>query len=241
MRRLIIVLALGAAPLAAQDDWTTLQQPATWLNTFVDHAVAPRTALWFDGHWRRMDLGAEPQQVLLRPGVQVTLRDGLRAGGGYAYIATAPYGESPNPLPIREHRTWQQLVLSSAVGSGSVVQRLRLEQRWGGVVQPDGDLSPFTYQQRVRYFARAQRPLAWQPTSAGPALGFVANEFFLPIGHDDALKRRFQNRAQVGVGIPIDARQRVELGYLHQWSRITSRQVHEWNHTLVLSWVWVVR
>lgn len=229
-----------SSPLVAQSDWTTVQQPATWLNSFVDHAVTARTAFWFDGHLRRMGLGAEPQQVLLRPGVQVTLRPGLRAGAGYAYIATAPYGESPNPFPTREHRAWQQLSLTSQLADVSLSHRLRWEQRWGGTVV-DGNLGSLQYQQRLRYFARAQRNLGSASVSGRPVLGFVANEFFLPVGHSEALRRRFQNRAQVGVGTPIGDKQRLELSYLHQWNRITSRQTHEINHTMMLSWYWTAR
>lgn len=238
MRRRLLTLLLVAPCLAvrAQSSWTDVHQPAVWLNTFVDHAITPRTSLWFDGHWRRMEGGASPQQLLLRPGVQLTLGPKLRIGGGYAYIATAPYGESPNAAPVREHRVWQQLSVSAPLGGVSFTHRFRLEQRWSGALDAAGELGPLSYQQRVRYLVRAQRPLG-----DGPLLGFVANEYFHPFGHSDGAQRRLQNRAQVGLGIPLDARQRLEVGYLHQWNRITPRRTHEFNHTLVASWVWTVR
>lgn len=236
MTRLALVLCtlalLRPTDVRAQADWQTVQQPATWVNAFVDHEVSERTAFWFDGHWRRMDLGAPPQQLLLRPGVQLTLRPGLRAGGGYAYIATAPYGESPNPSPVREHRLWQQLSLSHAALNLALSHRLRVEQRWSAPVLADGDLAPLRYQQRLRYAVRAQRPVGVR------TYGFVANEFFLPVGHSEGAQRRLQNRAQLGIGLPLGDRQRVEVGYLHQWNRITPRETHEFNHTLVLSWLW---
>lgn len=240
MLLLILISLLSAAPLAAQADWSSVQQPAVWLSGFVDQAVTERTAFWFDGHWRRMGLGAEPQQVLLRPGVQVTLRPGLRAGAGYAYIATAPYGESPNANPTREHRAWQQLSLASRVADLSITQRLRWEQRWGAAVV-GGNLGDLRYQQRLRYSARAQRELRALSYEGRPLLGFVANEFFLPIGHSDGEQRRLQNRAQIGIGVPISAVQRVEIGYMHQWNRITPRSTHEFNHTMLLNWYWTAR
>jgi len=244
MRQILLIALLVTAARStavAQDEWTSVNQPAVWVNTFVDQDVAPRTALWFDGHWRRDGWGADPQQLLLRPGVQVTLRQGLRAGGGYAYIATAPYGESPNAAPLREHRAWQQLSLQHNVAGIAVSQRLRTEQRWIGALGTGGELGPFVYQQRVRHLVRAQQSLGARASDAGPLLGFVANEFFLPVGHSDGAQRRLQNRAQVGVGIPLSSRQRVELSYLHQWNRITPRRTHEFNHTTMLSWVWTGR
>jgi hypothetical protein len=242
MALLVLLLVVCLAPsLRAQGAWTTVQQPAVWLNTFVDQDIAPRTAIWFDGHWRRDGIGAHPQQVLVRPGLQVTVRPGLRIGGGYAYIATAPYGESPNAAPLREHRGWQQLSLNTSIGGLTLSQRVRAEQRWTGVVDRNGDRGPLTYQQRLRYLIRVQRPLGAIATDGRPVIGFIANEFFLPVGHSDADQRRLQNRAQLGVGFPVDARQRLELSYLHQWNRITPRTTHEFNHTAVVSWVWTGR
>lgn len=236
LHTLLLLAPLSAAQ--AQADWTPVQQSAVWVNTFVDQGITPKLAFWFDGHWRRDGVGMNPQQLLLRPGLQYTLRPGVRVGAGYAYIATAPYGESPNGAPLREHRAWQQLSLSNRVGGVAVSQRFRLEERWTGVVAPGGDRGPLKYQARVRYLVRGQRPLGGHATSAGPVFGFVANEFFLPIGHSDGANKRLQNRAQVGVGIPVSAKQRIEVSYLHQWNRITPRLTHEFNHTLVLSWAW---
>jgi hypothetical protein len=108
-------------------------------------------------------------------------------------------------------------------------------------VEADGDHRPLGYQQRLRYFVRAQRPLGERTTSAGRIIGFATNEFFLPIGHSDGDQQRLQNRAQVGVGVPTTAKQRIELSYLHQWNRITPRTTHEFNHTLMVSWVWTGR
>lgn len=233
-RVLLFALAI-AAPLGAQGAaWTTVQQPAMWINGTVDHAITERTALWFDGHWRRMEFGREPQQVLVRPGVIVTLRPGVRIGAGYTYAATAPYGESPNAVPSREHRGWQQVSVAHRAGAVALSYRFRWEQRWLATV-PD-ELGPYRYQQRARFMARAQRSIA--ATDAGAVLGFAYNEYFLPVGHSDARQVRLQNRAGVGMGIPIDARQRIDLSYMHQWSRITPRETHEINHTLVIGWVW---
>jgi hypothetical protein len=234
-RALLFALAMLTGPLGAQGAaWTTVQQPAMWLNATVDHAITERAALWFDGHWRRMEFGREPQQVLVRPGIIVTLRPGVRVGAGYTYAATAPYGESPNAVPSREHRGWQQVSVAHRVGSVGLSYRLRWEQRWLATV-PD-ELGPYTYQQRARLMARVQRPVA--ATGAGAVLGFAYNEYFLPVGHSDAQQVRLQNRAGIGVGIPLDARQRIDVSYMHQWNRITPRETHEINHTLVLGWVW---
>lgn len=237
MIRTLAALWLLLAPVTAAAQagaWNTVQQPAIWLNAFVDHSLTDRITFGFDGHWRRMEFGREPQQLLLRPGFQVTLRPGVRVGAGYTYVATAPYGESPNALPTREHRGWQQVSVAHRAGKVGLSYRLRWEQRWLASVS-DGT-GPFTYQQRARLLARAQVPLAI--TSKGTMIGFAYNEYFLPVGHSDARNVRLQNRAGLGVGIPLDARQRIDVGYMHHWNRLTPRETHEINHTLVVGWVW---
>jgi len=238
--RLVLALlaVLPAAARAQSADWTSVNQSALWINSFVDHALSDRTAFWFDGHWRRMGIGNEPQQLLLRPGLQVTLRPGLRAGAGYAYIATAPYGEVPIANPAREQRTWQQISLAPQTGGFAISHRVRWEQRWIAPLLDADELGDYRYQQRARYSVRAQRPIQSLRIGDRTALGFVWDEFFLPVGHSDARFRRLQNRVGAGIGIPIDDQQRVEFGYMHQWNRVTFKEAHEFNHTLVLSWVW---
>jgi len=224
---------------AQSTSWDTEQQTASWYGAFVDHAVSERTALWFDAQWRRMGLGGEPQQLLIRPGVQRTLTPGVRVAAGYAYIATAPYGALPIADPTREHRTWQQLLLSHRAGPVSLTHRYRAEQRWIASIRDDGDRTPSAFQSRARYMVRAQGALPAVQVGSRPAFLFVWDELLLPIGHGGAIVRVGQNRLGGGVGIPIDARQRVELGYMNLWNSVPAQRANEVNHTLTLSWVWV--
>lgn len=230
-------IAVLALPLPAQSaGWESVHQSSTWLIVTADQAVSPRTALWFDGQWRRMGLGAEPQQVLLRPGVQWTLTPGVRVGGGYAYVATAPYGEVPSATPLREHRLWQQLALSHRAGPVTVSHRYRWEQRWLAPVVGD-ETQDFQYQQRARYMIRAQTALGALRRAGQPVTAFVYDEMLLPVGHGTATGRLAQNRASVGVGIPLDAHHRVEVGYLNLWNALTTAQTNEFNHTLTIGLV----
>lgn len=240
-RRFVFGVALLGLPAAAraQTPWITEQQGASWYGAFVDHALSDRTALWFDGQWRRMGLGADPQQLLLRPGVQRTLAPGVRVAGGYAYIATAPYGALPQADPSREHRLWQQLSLSHAAGPVTVSHRYRYEQRWlSSLVGPDDGRTPATYQHRARYMVRAQGALPALVVRNRPVLAFAWDELLMPIGHGDATLRLTQNRLGAGIGLPLDARQRLEIGYMHLWNALPARRANEINHTLTLSWVW---
>ncbi len=239
-----LLAALSTTRLVAQSatPWQTGQQGATWLNTFVDYAITKRTAFWFDGHWRRTGLGDSPQQVLLRPGVQFTLAPGVRVAAGYAYIATAPYGEFPIAAPLREQRTWQQLLLTHRAGPATLIHRYRWEQRWLSSITGVGDdrtRGPVSYQQRARYQLRAQVPLQAITLRNRPIMAFAYDELFLPVGHGDAIGRFSQNRLGAGVGVPLGDGQRVEVGYMNLWNALPAQRANEVNHTLVFSYVWV--
>jgi hypothetical protein len=230
-------------PLCAQSaPWTTARQAASWCSVFADHAVTERTALWFDGQWRRMGIGREPQQLLLRPGIIRTIVPGVRVGAGYAYVATAPYGEVPIAAPLREHRAWQQVMLSHRAGPLSVSHRYRWEQRWLASLlpSPDGDhrTGPWGYQQRARYMVRAQGALPGLEVDGRPVLVFGWDELLMPVGHGDASVRLTQNRLGGGIGVPVSARQRLEVGYMNLWNALPAARANEVNHTFTATWVW---
>jgi hypothetical protein len=183
-----------------------------------------------------MGLGGEPQQLLLRPGILHTVAPGVRIGAGYTYVGTAPYGELPAPTPLREHRTWQQLTVAHAAGPVAITHRYRWEQRWIAPVTAGG-LGRYGYQQRARYMARAQLPLGGLTYRSRAVIAYVQEELLLPVGHGGSAGRFTQNRFAVGAGLPITARQRLDVGYMNLWNAIASRPANEVNHTVTINWV----
>ena len=244
LRGILTSLAVAMAPVALQaQPWVTRHQDAVWAGVFVDEPVSKRTALWFDGSWRRMDFGEQPQQLLLRPGVQFTLAPGVRVAAGYAWIATAPYGALPAATASREHRSWQQLSVSHKAGAFTVSHRYRLEQRWMYPLRAvagtdEREAGPTTYQNRLRYMPRAQVNLGSLAVSGRPVIGFVWDELLMPLGGPNQTFTIGQNRATVGVGIPVSPRIRAEVGYMNLYNAFASRRANEINHTLWVSWHW---
>lgn len=245
-RHLLVVLCafvtLPCVARAQSNAWQTKHQMASWYAVTVDHAMTNKMSVWFDGQWRRMGVGSQPQQLLLRPGLQFALAAGVRVAAGYAYIATAPYGEAPTLTPLREHRMWHQLLLSHRAGPLSVSHRYRWEQRWISASTVDGEASASPrgqfYQQRVRYLTRVQGRLSRPGVDASPLLVFVSDEILLQVGHSDAHARFAQNRAAIGLGVPITERVRLELSYLNLWNALPSARINEVNHTISLSLGW---
>lgn len=99
----VAIASTGVAPglTAQQVSWPTTHQQALWVTTSVKHEFSARTALWFDGSWRRMGIGEEPQQTLLRPGIIRTLAPGVRVGPAIPTWRPRPTADCP-PRPPRE-------------------------------------------------------------------------------------------------------------------------------------------
>jgi hypothetical protein len=232
-----LALPLTALPVLAQSgtDWETREQDAMWVGAYLEQPVGKTLSLWFDGQWRRMDLGARPQQLLLRPGVYLELAPGVKVGGGYAYIATAPYGTFPIPSPLREHRAWQDLLLSHPAGSVGVSHRFRLEQRWVNPVVNGVD-GPTTYANRIRYRARGNANLGTLAIGGQPVYGFAWNELLMPLGGTGQRFTIGQNRATAGIGFTLSGTMKTEVGYMNLYNAYPSRRANEVNHTLWLSW-----
>lgn len=244
---LLVAVVVVATPSRVESQpWATRQQDAFWTGVTIDEPVSSRIALWFDGSWRRMDFGDRPQQLLLRPGVQVTLAPGVRVAAGSAYIATAPYGSLPAATATRERRTWQQLSLSHRAGPFAVSHRYRLEQRWTYPLlsvsgSDEREAGPTTYQNRLRYMPRLQATLGSLAIKARPVIGFVWDELLMPLGGPSQTFTIGQNRATAGVGLPLSARMRAEVGYMNLYNAFAARRANEINHTLWLSWHWTGR
>ena len=232
---LLLAALLGqASPLGAQD-WVTREQDALWVGAFLEQPVTERVNLWFDGSWRRMDFGVRPQQLLLRPGVLVTVAPGVKIGGGMTYVATAPYGNLPIANPTRDTRTWQTLQLTHKAGTVDVHHRFMVEQRWIRPLIGDS-LGPATYANRIRYRARGQMPLGAATLAGRPLYGFVWDELLMPFG---GVQQQFtigQNRATIGMGVGLSSTTRVEVGYMNLYNAFPGRRANEVNHTLWLSW-----
>ena len=223
--------------LAAQGaaDWVTREQDALWVGATAEQPITDRVALWFDGSWRRMGLGARPQQLLLRPGVLVTVAPGVKVGAGYTWVATAPYGRLPIAHPTREHRSWVDLQLAHAAGRVGASHRVRLEQRWIHPVAND-TAGPAVYSNRIRYRARGTLPLSRLAIHGKPVAAFAWNELLMPLGGRAQQFTIGQNRATVGVALPLAPGMSAELAYMNLYNAFPARRANEVNHTLWLSW-----
>jgi Protein of unknown function (DUF2490) len=184
---------------------------AVWEALFVQVAPSETSGLriWMDAQARRDE---DQIQGIVRPGIGWALSPQVALWAGYAWIPSAAPGD---PLSS-EHRAWQQVTWTEAIGPVVVGVRPRLEQRFAPNAGPGV---------RGRLFARAQldivRPLGlvvWDE----PFLSMIDSDFG-PAGFD-------QNRLFVGPCLRYEE-VRVEVGYMDQRTLVDG----EWTPRGVIS------
>ena len=208
-----------------------------WLMYFGNHKVSGKWGIHAEVQLRRHNSFADPQQLLLRTGLEYYTPNGNRFTVGYGFIETHPYGEFAVADKFPEHRIWQQFLTGQTLGKFRLTHRYRLEQRFIGS-PATSSMKDGRYENRFRYMFKVTHPLTekWKRNL------FVAayDEFFLNFGKEVGYNLFDQNRAYAAVGVSVTAHLKVELGYLYQavqlrsldTSSSTPRNRIENNHTM---------
>jgi hypothetical protein len=233
----LYLLIIPGAGLAQETPRQSTHNNNGWYMYFGDHALKGKWRLHLEGQWRRHELGAKWQQLLLRPGVNYELNPNVMLTGGYAYIDTQRYGAFPVRYPFQEHRLFQQLILRHKAGAVDFQHRYRMEQRWleefrdlpGGFVERQR----WRYQNRFRYFVKASIPLS--RNAASPWYLGLYDEVFVGFAPNAGASLFDQNRAYAAIGYKLNRTTRVEAGYLQQTLAQRNGRIIEYNHTLALS------
>lgn len=243
------LLALAAAPAAAQNTRLVDRNALAWFTYSGDHKVAHKWAVHTEAQVRRVRLGATPQQLLLRLGGVYRLPHEVKLGGGYTNFTTYTYGQHPSAElgePTPEHRAYEDITFGADYGRLHLAHRLRLEQRWLGLLDPGQptQVASWQYQNRARYQLAGQLPLQ------GPALDdheWYVNffdELFIGFGPNVNQNIFNQNRISAGLGYQFTDAFQLELNYLNQWTlqgdedAATGRQVFENNNGFRLNVVY---
>ena len=176
-----------------------------WFTYNGDHTLSDRWTLHTEYQWRRVGFITNWQQSLARLGADYKLGDRVKAGGGYTFFTTYPYGDYPVAdagVPTIEQRTHEQIQLSDQLGMLKLTHRFRLEQRWLG--QGD-DRNPrrivgWEYQNRARYQVAGQLPIQGRTIDDGEWYVNFFDELFIGFGQNVGNNIFNQNRLSGGLG-----------------------------------------
>jgi len=212
-----------------------------WFVYQGDHKLGSQWEVHTEYQARRTHFVTDWQQWLLRGGLYFKPMPRLKIGGGYAYCVTDPYGD--HPIAARgafpEHRFYEDVILSDAVGYLLLSHRLRLEQRYVGIPEASGPLgneAVWSRQNRIRYQLGFTFPLQGSTLDDNEWFASAFDEVFLNFGRNVGANSFNQNRVAVGLGYHFNRDFRLELQYINQiWQHAgadaaTGLPVYEFNN-----------
>lgn len=222
LRSLFVVFFIGYSWFGfAQNNRLNTYNSIGWYNLFGTFKLNQKWGLHAEYQFRRDDYISNPQQGLLRLGINYTLNPQVLFRVGYAWIETAAYGE----LPINgfgkgftEHRVFQLVQLNQKEGIVELSHRFMLEQRWVGrystaLLEKEDE---FVFMNRLRYLFRVQLPLKNKEMLDKTPYVAGYNEIFIGFGQNVNANVFDQNRSALLIGYKWNKTLRIEAGYLNQ-------------------------
>lgn len=237
---LVSFASLSSAQTAPSSAWPSVHQTNGWYGSIYEQPLNQSFALLTDVQWRRSGLVEHPKQVFMVGGLTWRATPGVRVTLGGGYIASAPYGLLPAALPSREYQIWYQLQLQQHAGPLDFAHRYRYENRWIHDVIHDVDgthSSETRFAHRLRYQLRASHPFNQFKMHGQPLLAIASDEAFIGMTATDRRVAFDQNRASVGVGLPLGHGERLEVSYMQQWIAQARVKTSEINNTLLVMFV----
>lgn len=196
--------------------------------------------------FRRDNLITDPQQNLLRLGINYQLDPKLQLRLGYANVETYSYGDIPinsYGKNFNENRTFEMATITDKIGIVEMSHRFMLEQRWVGKYssanQTKEDQTVFT--NRLRYMNRIQLPLKGKTIGDNTPYAAVYDEIMLGFGKNVNANVFDQNRLGILLGYKFNPQFKIEGGFFSQiveLGRLVNNQnVFQYNNGIILNTV----
>jgi MFS superfamily sulfate permease-like transporter len=236
---ILILIGLSQYNAIAQTPSLHLQTQNNnaWFMYFGDHKFSKNMGIHLEAQLRRADLGKNPQQLLLRTGLNYHFLPQVTGTIGYCFVETYPYGDFPVKSAFPEHRIWEQIQLKHQLNQIEWINRLRLEQRFSKLPILEGNSyepGDAMYTNRARILNRASIPFKGKSIQDKSIYISAYDELLINFGKNVAANLFDQNRAYIALGYKIPHIGRLETGYLYQAIQKSDGVKIENNHTFQL-------
>lgn len=226
-----------AQVLFAQNNRESDFNNINWGQVFITKSLGKKTALLAEYQWRRSEGLRNGQQGLFRTAVQYKPNDAFSAAIGYAEVETFAYGDYPIAAngAFPEHRLFEQAILKQNISKLFIISRLRIEQRWLGVVKPGTkrEIERWNYLNRFRYLLKLQYLLTKN------IYAWFSDELFIGAGKNVGVNIFDQNRLHACIGYKINKALSTEAGYinqiLQQGRMVNNRTIIQRNNGIILA------
>lgn len=241
---LIVILGLIGNSVVAQNTRINDHNTIGWYNYFGTFKLDNKFSVHTEYQFRRVDLGSDKQQGLLRLGLNYQFNPKIQFRLGYSWIETYPYGEiSINGFgrDFTEHRIFQMVSISDKVSIVDFSHRFILEQRSVGRYSNANLASEdeFVLLNRFRYMFRVQIPLKGKSIENKTPYVAVYDEVFIGFGENVTENIFDQNRLGIVLGYKFTNAFRIEAGYLNQMVQlgreVDNRNVFQNNNGLIVN------
>ncbi|MBL7839448.1 MAG: DUF2490 domain-containing protein [Cyclobacteriaceae bacterium] len=217
LKKILFLLLLIPALSFAQKQTEYTEQ--AWFGYLNQTRLTNRSGIWLDLQLRLNDkFVKEPAITLLRGAYLFYLNDQNRLAAGYAYITQ--YSNSDELPNVPEHRLWQQFQWFEKKSWLSIMQYVRLEERFRRKIAEGKLIDEYTYTNRVRYAMAFTIPLKGQPGEPNKPFVFINNELMINFGSEIVNNYFDQNRFFVGLGYQFTKNLNANVGYLHVFQQL---------------------
>lgn len=215
MRKIVLVYCLQIlffSVLAQEKTVNTVEQ--AWFGYFNQNRLTDRSGIWLDPQLRLTDNFVDRAGIsILRAGYIYFLNDNVRLTAGYGYITA--YSGSDEVPNIPEHRPWQQIQWFDKRKHFSMMQYVRLEERFRRKSNGTELLDDYLFTYRFRYNIAFTIPLKAGGVQPKTPFAFVNNEILINAGKEVANNYFDQNRFFAGVGYQFTKSLNAQIGYLN--------------------------
>jgi hypothetical protein len=215
---LVLMLALCGFAFAQEKEIETREQ--LWLGYFNQSRFTNRSGLWADFHLRLTDdFVQSPGLSIARAGYTYYLTDNTRLTAGYGYITAYSQGDSPN---LHEHRPWQQIQWFEKKSGYTLMQYIRLEERFRQYLSAGEVADDYLFSYRVRYNIGMTIPLKGKQVLAGTPFVLINDELHVNFGKEIVYNYFDQNRLFAGMGYQFTSTLNAHIGYLYVFQQLPS-------------------
>lgn len=206
-----IILLLGYFVLMRITVFGQSNNVGTWLVYFGNQKINNQWNIQSDFQYRDYRFFGQRNQFIARGGLGYNLKaQNHNLLLGYAYVATDTYDEFDAKTGTKiENRIYQQYLYRNKIGSNSITQRFRLEERFFS--------SEFGL--RGRYFISVQKPFKNRNGNKNTTYFSAYNELFINLNGVQFDRNRFYT----GIGYTLNESIRVETGYMIQAQKNITR------------------
>lgn len=233
-RRLLVlvwIVALNSLGLSAVDGQSAKeinQQAQFWWSINSTSRITDRFGIVGDVHIRRNHFLEDPSFYFLRFGTHFWLTERFTLTIGYAHLWKAPSSDDLHTW-TDEDRIYQQVQYSSKIGSVSMLQRFRNEQRWQEQTVNDELLPDRSFSNRMRYLMSFTIPVSQKPTI--PSL-VLSDEILIQFGSGITTNTFDQNRFFAGIKKKLSPSWSCDFGYMPVYQEKSNGYQYDLNHTI---------